>query len=111
MLAYGAADYSAKGTWRREKDAVVLSSTGGKPAPFRLLRSSASKASGVRVWVKGPGGQPVEHIEVRLKTPAGFLQAKTSGEGAAAFEDAQHPTAVAFRVPVYDVEAGPFDVE
>ena len=36
MLAYGAADYWAKGTWRQEGNAVVLHSSGKEEAPFRL---------------------------------------------------------------------------
>src|SRR6201996_5698567 len=50
-LAYGAADYWAKGTWRHEDNRVVLNSAGRKEAPFRLLRSEAGKPGRIRVWV------------------------------------------------------------
>ena len=50
-LSYGAADYWAKGTWRHEKNSVVLNSTGRKEAPFRLLRSEAGEPGTTRVWV------------------------------------------------------------
>jgi hypothetical protein len=111
MLAYGAADYWAKGTWREDKGSVVLRSEGGKQAPFRFLRSSTSEADGVRVWLKAPDGQPVEHIDVALKTAAGWSTRKTNEAGAAVFRNAQHPSAVSFRVAVYDLQAGPFEVE
>ena len=51
MLAYGAADYWAKGTWRYENNSVILNSAGRKEAPFRLLRSEAGKPGRIRVWV------------------------------------------------------------
>ena len=44
MLAYGAADYWAKGTWRQKENSVVLNSDGKKEAPFRFLRSEAGTA-------------------------------------------------------------------
>ena len=45
MLAYGAADYWAKGTWKTENDAVVLDSAGKKEEPFRFLRSEPGTAA------------------------------------------------------------------
>jgi hypothetical protein len=41
MLAYGAADYWAKGTWRHEKEQVILNSDGKKEAPFKAVGSSS----------------------------------------------------------------------
>src|SRR6478672_6591931 len=47
MLAYGAADYWAKGTWQFQEGAVVLNSTAGEAkSPFRLLRSKSAKTPG-----------------------------------------------------------------
>ena len=40
MLAYGAADYWAKGTWKQEGKAVILHSNGKEEAPFRRQRVS-----------------------------------------------------------------------
>lgn len=51
MLAYGAADYWAKGTWRHENNSVLLTSAGRKEAPFRLLRSELGKPGKICVWV------------------------------------------------------------
>ena len=56
MLSYGAADYWANGTWRRENNRVFLNSAGRKEAPFRLLRSEAGKPDKTRVWVIGKNG-------------------------------------------------------
>lgn len=64
MLAYGAADYWAKGTWHRDGNAVVLESSGKDEAPFRLLRSEAGKPGRIRVWVMGKNGHGVENIHV-----------------------------------------------
>ena len=36
MLAYGAADYWAKGTWRHKDNSVVLNSADSKEAPFSI---------------------------------------------------------------------------
>lgn len=49
MLAYGAADYWAKGTWRRDGNAVILHSDGKEEAPFRLVRSEAGTGPHSRV--------------------------------------------------------------
>src|SRR5436309_10877176 len=67
MLAYGAADYFAKGTWRRQDDAVILKSDGKEQAPFRMVSSSSREGVGIRVWVKGLNGKGVERIEVVLR--------------------------------------------
>jgi hypothetical protein len=111
MLAYGAADYFAKGTWRRDDGAVILRSAGKEQAPFRLVSSASRQDAGIRVWVKAPNGRGVEHIEVALRSADGDAEAKTTGEGAALFARHGQPRAVMFRIPVYRVEAGPFDLD
>ena len=59
MLAYGAADYWAKGTWRQDDKNIILHSTGKEEPPFRLLRSEAGKPGRIRVWVVGKNGKGV----------------------------------------------------
>jgi hypothetical protein len=110
MLAYGAADYWAKGTWRREKDAVVLNSSGKKEEPFRFLRSDVGTPGRIRVSVIGKNGQGVPHIRVTLHAARGESEATTTDDGAAVFPDVADPRAVSFEVRVYDVQAGPFDI-
>src|SRR5437763_8884274 len=63
MLAYGAADYQAAGTWQRQDGSVLLTTSGKKEPPFRFLRSEPSQKAGIRVWVKGPNGNPVPNID------------------------------------------------
>src|SRR6185369_524574 len=59
FLAYGAADYWAKGTWQTQEGTVILN-TGGEPKPpFRIVNSSGTQSEGVRVFVAGSGGRPV----------------------------------------------------
>src|ERR1700692_3333142 len=101
MLAYGAADYWAKGTWRRESNCVVLNSAGKKEAPFRLLRSEAGQPGRIGVWVIGMNGHGVENIQVTLQAADQHLEATTNPEGAAEFPDLVHADSVAFEVPVY----------
>jgi hypothetical protein len=110
MLAYGAADYWARGTWRREKDGVVLNSSGKKEEPFRFLRSDAGTPGRIRVWVIGKNGKGVPHIRVTLHAAGGESEATTTEDGAAVFPDVPKPRAVSFEVRVYDVQAGPFDI-
>jgi hypothetical protein len=110
MLAYGAADYWAKGTWRREDNSVVLNSAGKKEAPFRFLRSEAGNPAKICVWVIGKNGQGVENIQVELQTADQHLKATTTSDGAAVFPDAINPRAVGFEVPVYSIKAGPFEI-
>src|SRR5882724_4805158 len=47
MLAYGAADYHAKGSWRHDHDVVILNSEDTNAPPFRLVRSLAGKETGL----------------------------------------------------------------
>jgi hypothetical protein len=110
MLAYGAADYWAKGTWRHENESVVLNSTGRKEAPFRLLRSEAGKPGGIRVWVISKNGQGVENIRVALHTADQQFEARTTSDGAAVFPDVSNARAVSFEVQVYDIKSGPFEI-
>lgn len=110
MLAYGAADYWARGTWRHEKDAIVLNSSGKKEEPFRFLRSDAGTPGRIRVWVIGKNGKGVPHIRVTLHAAGGESEATTTEDGAAVFPDVPKPRAVSFEVRVYDVQAGPFDI-
>jgi len=109
MLAYGAADYEATGTWKAEGDAVVLT-TGGDKQAFRLIHSAAVKGEGIRVIVKGPSGAPADHIDVGIKTGEGYLNAATDDNGVAAFTTKLPASSIAFRIPVYDYAAGPFSV-
>jgi len=110
MLAYGAADYWAKGTWRRERDAVRLSSSGKKEEPFRFLRSEPGTAGRIRVTVLGKNGRGVPHIRVTLQADGGESEATTDNEGAAVFQHAPKAHAVSFEVRVYDLQAGPFEI-
>jgi hypothetical protein len=111
MLAYGAADYWAKGTWRHEGNAVVLQSAGKEEAPFRQLRSEAGKPGRIRVWVMGKNGRGVANIRVGLQTADKPLEATTDSDGAAVFPDVPNAHAVTFEVRVYSVEAGPFKID
>lgn len=110
MLAHGAADYWAKGTWRREKDTVVLNSSGKAEEPFRFVRSEDGTPGRIRVWVMGKNGRGVPHIRVTLHAAGGESEATTTDEGAAVFPDVADPRAVSFEVRVYDVHAGPFEI-
>jgi hypothetical protein len=92
----GAADYWAKGTWRHEKEQVILNSDGKKEAPFKFLRSEVGKPGRIRVWVKGENGQGAEHINVVLQAGAQHFEAATTSEGAAEFPDVAGASAVFF---------------
>jgi hypothetical protein len=111
MLAHGAADYWAKGTWRREKDSVVLNSAGKREEPFRFVRSEEGARGRIRVWVIGKNGRGVPHIRVTLHAADGESEATTTGDGAAVFPDVAKPRALSFDVRVYDVHAGPFEID
>jgi hypothetical protein len=108
-LAYGAADYWAKGTWRHEDNRVVLNSDGPKKT-FRFLRSEAGKPGKVCIWVIGENGRGVENIEVALQTADQHFEATTTSDGAAVFPDVANPRTVTFEVPVYSTTAGPFEI-
>jgi hypothetical protein len=109
MLAYGAADYQAEGTWQRQDGTVVLTTKGKKEPPFRLVSSAPAKENVVRVWVKAPTGNPVPNIDVFLKTETGMEKARTSSDGSAEFPPVK-PSTVGFEIRVYGVQAGPYEV-
>src|SRR5262245_46717872 len=78
MLAYGAADYWAKGTWRTSDGAVILNSNPGEAKPaFRLVRSSAKASPGIRIFVLAPNGRAVPNIDVTLQTAGDPSEART----------------------------------
>ena len=107
MLAYGAADYWAKGTWRAADGAAILESTVGEPKPpFRLVRSSAQQIPGVRVFVHAANGRPVPNIDVALIDGEPVGQARTDSDGAAMFP-VKRARAAAFRIRVYSFESDP----
>jgi hypothetical protein len=110
MFVYGAADYWAKGAWRAQNGSVVLNSAGKDEAPFRMLRSMAAKSGAIRVWVKAPNGRPVENIHVVLRTDEGESETNTTSDGSAIFDPTHKPKSVVFRVRVYQLEAGPFEL-
>jgi hypothetical protein len=112
MLAYGAADYWAKGTWRLEGNAVILHSAAKEEEPFRLLKSDDGKSGRIRVWVMGKNGHGVANIRVGLlSADQQHLEATTDSEGAAVFPDTSKPKSVDFEVRVYSLRAGPYDVD
>lgn len=111
MLAYGAADYSAKGSWKRQEGAVVLNTQAPDLPAFRMVKGESSKDEFARVWVKAANGQPVPHIRVAVKSDDGVKESKTSNEGAALFPRSGQVREVRFSVPVYGLEAGPFRLD
>jgi hypothetical protein len=111
MLAYGAADYWAKGTWTRDGNAVVLHSAGKEEAPFRLVRSEAGKPGRIRVVVLGQNNKGVENIDVHLLTASKALDGRTDSDGAAVFSDDPKAHAVAFEVHVYQIATKPYEID
>ena len=109
-FVYGAADYMAKGTWRRDKDSVVLATSESEAKPFRVLRTAAGTPGMPRVFVLAPNGGGVQHMDVMLTTTAGAGKTRTSQEGLAEFEMKGSIQSVSIHVPVYDVDAGPFEI-
>jgi len=108
MLAYGAADYWAKGTWRAQDGFVLLSSAPAKERPpFRLIGSTDSKTAAIRVHVAAPNHRPVPNIDVTLITANGRLQARTDSDGIALFPRKDAPRSLAFGVRVYNLETEP----
>jgi hypothetical protein len=111
MLAYGAADYWAKGTWKRDGNSVILHSAEKKEEPFKLLRSEAGKPGQIRIWVIGQNGKGIENIDVHLIGGDKPLEARTDGDGLAVFPDAPKANGVAFEVRVYQVETAPYPID
>jgi hypothetical protein len=111
MLAYGAADYYAKGTWRVEQGSVILNATPLKDdAPFRLIRSSAAKAADIRIHVVGPENRGIPNVDVILVTEQGQHQERTDSEGIAVFPKTGAARGAAFRIPVYQLQTKPYDL-
>jgi hypothetical protein len=111
MLAYGAADYWAKGTWKRDGNTVILHSFGKKEEPFKLLRSEAGKPGQIRISVMGQNNKGVENIDVHLIADGRAIDGRTDADGLAVFPDAPKATGVAFEVPVYQVATAPYPID
>jgi hypothetical protein len=111
MLAYGAADYWAKGTWKRDGNTVVLHTAGKKEEPFKLLRSEAGKPGQIRIFVMGQNNKGVENIEVHLMAGDKPIDGRTDSDGMAVFPDAAKAHGVAFEVPVYQVATAPYPID
>jgi len=108
MLAYGAADYWAKGNWRMKDGAVFLNSAPGADGPpFRLVRSSATETAAIRIRVVGANGRAVPNIDVTLATAEGKLDARTDSDGIALFPKRAAAQSAVFRVRVYQLETEP----
>jgi hypothetical protein len=108
MLAYGAADYWAKGTWRVRDGAVYLNSTPGEEKPpFKLLHSSATKTAAIRIRVMGANGKGVPNIDVILNTEKGKLEERTDSDGIALFPKNDPARNAVFRIRVYQLETQP----
>lgn len=107
-FAYGAADYSAKGTWRAQAGAVILNSAAAKPAPpFSLKGSTASQEPAILVRVQGPNGRGIPNIDVLLGTAKGPLKARTDSSGEAEFPKDDPAQSVAFSIRVYELVTEP----
>lgn len=107
MMAYGAADYSAQGTWKREGSAVVLTTGGKDEPPFRLVRVTQGAEAGTRIWIKTSDGRGVPHIDVVMND----VTARTSSEGVAAFGPEVKAAPVRMAIRVYGFEAGPYELK
>ena len=111
MLAYGAADYWAKGSWRNESGVVILNSAPGKDeAPFRLVRSASTKAAAVRIRVQAPNGRAVPNIDVTLHTEKGDMSARTDSDGIAVFPKTGVLRAASFHIRVYQLDTEPLEL-
>jgi len=110
VLSAGAADYYAKGTWQVDGDSVVLNTEGAPAAPFKFVRSEATKDPGVHVWVKTPNGEPAADIDVMLQQSRGPVQVKTNDQGEAVFPGAATPMSIMLFVRAYGAQGGPFPV-
>ncbi len=112
-LAYGAADYWSRGKWKLEDGAVVLDSDKPKGPPFRYLRAHDEKSGhGVTIWVRNAAGRGISLVQVVLRDKQGKLYERTTqDDGKAAFEEAGVPQSVRLGVDMFDVVAGPFDLD
>jgi hypothetical protein len=107
FLAYGAADYWAKGTWQTQNGAVILTTDGEPKPPFRILNSSGTQNEGVRVFVAASGGRPVPNIDVVLESDGGPAKGRTDSSGVAHFAQIQGLRSATFRIRVYQFESEP----
>ena len=107
MLAYGAADYWSKGTWKSESGAVTLNSDDPEPKPpFRLLSSTTgNKEDSPRVTLVAAGGRPVPNIDVVLEGAGGTSKARTGSDGVAHFAPVKSPRSAVFQIRVYEFES------
>lgn len=110
FFTYGAADYTSKGSWRQDKGSVYLTTTGTEEKPFRVKKTAKGSADVIRVYVQAPNGQGVPHMDVKLTTASGELTERTTQDGVAEFPAKGMPKTIFLHVPVYDVEAGPFEI-
>jgi hypothetical protein len=111
MLAYGAMDLGAQGSWRQEGDSVILNAkVSGEPL-FRQSKTAASGKPGIRVKVAGPAGDPAQNIDVTVNAEGGWVHARTDRDGIAEFATAHSARAVAFRIAVYDATMGPLPLD
>ena len=106
MLAYGAADYSAKGTWKQAGSAIVLTTEGVAAEPFHLVKSSLANTPATRIWIKDANGQGVPNTDVQMSGK----QERTSPDGMAEFAPEVTRGPVKILIPVYRVEAGPYPI-
>ena len=111
MLAYGAADYHARGRWKQEGNAVVLTSDVRELPPFRLVRAEVSNEDAFKVIVKAPNGRPVPNIDVLLKTDTEDVKERTDQQGVAVFLRSLKVQNIRFHIRVYDFESDSFPVE
>ena len=75
-----------------------------------MVSSSARPGAGMHVWGEGSQRSGVQHIEVAMHGADGDKEARTTEDDAATLADVKQPRAVMFRIPVYQFEAGPFEV-
>ncbi|MDZ4802348.1 MAG: hypothetical protein SGI92_29665 [Bryobacteraceae bacterium] len=59
-------------------------------------------------WCGDP--RQLRHLAVKVTTAAGTSQAKTGSDGLAVLEGGSPARFVMIHVPVYDIDAGPFEV-
>jgi len=110
-LAYGAADYWAKGTWHRDGDAVILHSTDKQEEPFKFLRSEPGKPAQIRVFVLGKNGKGVDNIDTYLLIGDKPQEGRTDESGMATFADDPKARAIVLEVRVYEAQSAPFKID
>ncbi len=110
MLAYGAADYSSKGTWKAQGDSVILTSTTSTTAPFKLLNSKPSSIPAIIVHLQGPNGRAVPNIDIELATAKGPLKARTDSSGDAEFPKTSPAESATFGIRVYEFRSEPLKI-